>query len=150
MISSSEAARAEQWVHEALAEGARAHTDVVRNGPVLAPVVLSDVTPEMKVLAEEIFAPVVSVIGFSDFDEALEVVNATPYGLTAGVFTSNWRTAMRAAHELEVGVVQIDETSSSRVDLMPYGGTRASGFGKEGPKHAVKEMSFERLVVFNR
>jgi succinate-semialdehyde dehydrogenase/glutarate-semialdehyde dehydrogenase len=87
---------------------------------------------------------------FSKFDHALDFVNATPYGLTAGVFTSNWRTAMRAARELDVGVVQIDETSSSRVDLMPYGGTRDSGFGKEGPKYAVEEMTFERLVVFNR
>ncbi len=150
MISEREAIRAEEWVGEAITAGAEAHTEVVRDGAVLAPVVLGSVTPQMKVMAEEIFAPVVSVIGFSDFDEALELVNATPYGLTAGVFTSDWRKAMRAAYELEVGVVQIDETSSSRVDLMPYGGTRASGFGREGPRYAVEEMSMERLVVFNR
>jgi succinate-semialdehyde dehydrogenase/glutarate-semialdehyde dehydrogenase len=150
MISEAEAERAESWVNEALAAGARSHSDVKRIGPVLSPVVLSDVEQGMKVVDREIFAPVVSVMRFSDFDEALDFVNATPYGLTAGVFTSNWRTAMRAARELDVGVVQIDETSSSRVDLMPYGGTRDSGFGKEGPKYAVEEMTFERLVVFNR
>jgi succinate-semialdehyde dehydrogenase/glutarate-semialdehyde dehydrogenase len=150
MISEREAKRAERWVHEALDAGARAHTDIVRDGPVLGPVVLSGVTRDMKVMAEEIFAPVVSVVPFGDFDEALRIANDSPYGLSAGVFTTSWRTAMRAATELDVGVVQLDETSSSRVDLMPYGGTRESGFGKEGPRYAVEEMTLERLVVFNR
>jgi acyl-CoA reductase-like NAD-dependent aldehyde dehydrogenase len=149
MISEREAIRAESWVREAVDSGARAHTEVLRNGPVLAPVVLSDVTPDMKVMAEEIFAPVVSVVPFALLDEAFRIANDTPYGLSAGVFTNNIQTAMRAAAELDVGVVQIGDTSSSRVDLMPYGGTKLSGFGKEGPHAAVEEMSFERLVVFN-
>lgn len=149
MISEQEAIRAESWVREAIDSGARAHTDVERDGPVLVPVVLSDVTPDMKVMAEEIFAPVVSVVPFASLDEAFRIANDTPYGLAAGVYTNNVQTAMRAAAELEVGVVQIGDTSSSRVDLMPYGGTKLSGFGKEGPRAAVEEMSFERLVVFN-
>jgi succinate-semialdehyde dehydrogenase/glutarate-semialdehyde dehydrogenase len=150
MISEAEAMRAEQWVQEAVAAGACAHTPVAREGAVLAPVVLSDVTPEMKVMADEIFAPVMSVVRFGEVDEAFAIVNDTPYGLSAGIFTSDWKVALRAAHELQVGVVQVDETSSSRVDLMPYGGARDSGFGKEGPRYAADEMSFERLVIFNR
>ena len=149
MISEREAVRAESWVREALAAGARAHTEVARSGAVLAPVVLSHVDPGMKVMAQEIFAPVVSVVPFASLDDAFRIANGTPYGLSAGVFTTSVRTAMRAAAELEVGVVQIGDTSSSRVDLMPYGGTKESGFGKEGPHAAVREMCTERLVVFN-
>ena len=116
---------------------------------MLAPVVLSQVKPDMKVMTHEIFAPVVSVVPFASLDDAFRIANGTPYGLSAGVFTTSVRTAMRAAAELDVGVVQIGDTSSSRVDLMPYGGTKESGFGKEGPHAAVREMCVERLVVFN-
>ena len=149
MISESEAERAERWVRAALSDGARASGPVERSGALLQPLALTDVTPEMNVTKREIFAPVVSVIPVRNLDEAIRRANESPYGLSVGVYTKDWRRALQAGRELEVGVVQIDETSSSRVDLMPYGGTKASGFGREGPRYAIEEMTEERLVVWN-
>ena len=150
MISEGEARRAETWVSEALADGAEALTDVRREGSVLSPVVLTGVKRGMRVADQEIFAPVVSILGVDGLDEAIDFVNEMPFGLTAGVFTADYRRAIDAAQRLQVGVVQIGESSSSRVDIMPYGGTKASGFGKEGPRYAIEEMTEERLVVLNR
>lgn len=150
MISEGEARRAEAWVSEALADGAQALTDVRREGPVLSPVVLTGVERGMKVADQEIFAPVVSILGVDGLDQAIDFINEMPFGLTAGVFTADYHRALAAAQRLQVGVVQIGESSSSRVDIMPYGGTKASGFGKEGPRYAIEEMTEERLVVLNR
>ena len=150
MISEGEARRAESWVTEALADGAEALTEVRRDGPVLSPVVLTGVKRGMKVADQEIFAPVVSIIGVNGLDQAIDFINEMPFGLTTGVFTADLNRAIAAAQRLQVGVVQIGETSSSRVDIMPYGGTKASGFGKEGPRYAIEEMTEERLVVLNQ
>ncbi len=149
MIHEREAMRAQQWVEQSLSDGAVALTPVQREGALMRPVILRNVRPEMQVMAAEIFAPVVSLLPFDTLDEAIEMVNATPYGLTAGIFTYDFRAALHAARRLEVGVVQINETSSSRVDAMPYGGAKESGFGKEGPRYAIREMTEERLVIFN-
>jgi acyl-CoA reductase-like NAD-dependent aldehyde dehydrogenase len=149
MIHEQEAARAESWVHEAVRQGATALGEIHREGPLLWPVVLKDVRSEMDVVSKEIFAPVISLIPFDSLDEAIRVVNSTPFGLTAGIFTGSVRVAMQAARGIEAGVVQINETSSSRVDLMPYGGVKDSGFGREGPYYAIREMTEERLVIFN-
>jgi acyl-CoA reductase-like NAD-dependent aldehyde dehydrogenase len=149
MISEGEARRAESWISEALADGAEALTDVRREGQLLSPTVLTEVKRGMKVVDQEIFAPVVSILGVDGLDEAIDFVNGMPFGLTAGVFTADYRRAIDAAQRLQVGVVQIGESSSSRVDIMPYGGTKASGFGKEGPRYAIEEMTEERLVVLN-
>jgi succinate-semialdehyde dehydrogenase/glutarate-semialdehyde dehydrogenase len=150
MISEGEARRAESWVQEALADGAEALTEVRRDGPLLAPVVLTGVRQGMKVIDQEIFAPVVSILEVDDLDRAIDFVNQMPFGLTTGVFTRDLNRAIGAAQRLRVGVVQIGESSSSRVDIMPYGGTKASGFGKEGPRYAIEEMTEERLVVLNQ
>jgi succinate-semialdehyde dehydrogenase/glutarate-semialdehyde dehydrogenase len=150
MISEKEARRAESWVEEALSDGAEALTDVRRDESLISPVVLTDVKRGMKVADQEIFAPVVSIIAVDGLDEAVDFVNEMPFGLTAGVFTADLNRALAAAQRLRVGVVQIGESSSSRVDIMPYGGTKASGFGKEGPRYAIEEMTEERLVVLNQ
>jgi succinate-semialdehyde dehydrogenase/glutarate-semialdehyde dehydrogenase len=147
MIAEAEAVRAEAWVREAVAQGAKALTPVRREGPVLWPVVLSEVTPEMRVLHEEIFAPVVCLVPFGKLDQAIEAVNATPYGLAAGIYTSDIDTAFEAARRVEVGLFNINGTSSNRADLMPYGGCKDSGFGREGPRYAVRDMTDERLVT---
>jgi succinate-semialdehyde dehydrogenase/glutarate-semialdehyde dehydrogenase len=147
MISDKEAARAEAWVAEAVTQGARLLLGGKRDGAVLPPTILTDVTPAMKVMCDEIFAPVLSVIPFDSFDEAVEAVNSVPYGLAAGLFTSNINRAIEGSRRLHVGVVHINEPSSSRVDLMPFGGVKDSGVGVEGPRYAMREMTEERLVT---
>ena len=147
MISVQHALRAESWVAEAVAAGAEVLCGGTREGAVMAPTVLARVTDDMKVSCEEIFAPVVSIMEFDGIDEAVARANATPFGLAAGLFTSNLHTAFRAAHALRFGGVHVNEASSSRVDAMPFGGVKDSGFGWEGPSYAIREMTEERLVT---
>jgi len=147
MISVAQAQRAEAWLREAVDKGARVLTGGSRNGAVLQPTVLTDVTADMRVVCEEIFAPVVSIIAFDELDTAIDQANATPYGLAVGLFTSNLTTAFDAAQRLQFGGIHINETSSSRVDVMPFGGVKDSGFGREGPEHAIREMTEERLIT---
>jgi len=149
MIDEHEASRAHAWVKEALAAGATLLAGGTRSGAVLQPTILTDVSYDMRVMREEVFAPVMSVIPFNKIDDALIAVNDTPYGLATGIFTQNLNVAMRAARVLHVGGVHINETSSSRVDLMPYGGCKASGFGREGPRYAIQELTEERLVTIS-
>ncbi len=149
MISEAEAARAEQWVREAIAGGARLVAGGERRGAVLTPTILANVTREMRVMCEEIFAPVVSVIPFTTLDEAIAQINSTEFGLAAGIFTRDINTAMHAARNIHVGVVHINESSSSRVDLIPFAGVKDSGLGREGPKYAMQEMTEERLITIS-
>jgi succinate-semialdehyde dehydrogenase/glutarate-semialdehyde dehydrogenase len=147
MISEQEAQRAEQWIGDAVQAGARIVEGGRRVGAFLSPTILMDVRSTMKVVCEEIFAPVVSVIPFTSLDDAIAQVNATPFGLAAGVFTNDIMRAMNAARRLHVGIVHINEPSSSRVDLMPFAGVKDSGMGREGPKYVMHEMTEERLVT---
>jgi succinate-semialdehyde dehydrogenase/glutarate-semialdehyde dehydrogenase len=149
MISEKDAIRAEAWVKEAVAQGAKVLEGGVREGAIMRPTILTDVRPDMKVACEEIFAPVLSVIPFDTFDEAVEAVNAVPFGLAAGLFTQDINRAIDGAKRLHVGVVHINEPSSNRVDLIPFGGVKESGVGAEGPRYAMREMTEERLVTIN-
>jgi succinate-semialdehyde dehydrogenase / glutarate-semialdehyde dehydrogenase len=149
MIDLRQAERAESWVREAVAQGARIACGGRREGALFFPTVLIDVTARMRVMCEEIFAPVISIVPYDSLGAAIDEINATPYGLAAGIFTSNINTAMRAARDLRVGTVHVNETSSSRVDVMPYGGVKDSGFGREGPRYAINEMTDERLVTWS-
>lgn len=147
MISERDAARAEAWVNEALAQGARLLLGGTREGALMQPTILTDVTASMRVMCEEIFAPVMSIVPFDDFDAAVTQINSTPFGLAAGVFTRDVMRALDAARRIHVGVVHINEASSSRVDLMPFAGVKDSGVGSEGPRYAMREMTEERLVT---
>lgn len=149
MITEGEAKRVKEWVDEAVTQGAEILSGGIREGSVVLPTVLTNVKPEMKVVAQEIFGPVASLIAYDDFDEALELVNTGDYGLQAGVFTNDIGRAWKAARTIETGGVIINDTSSYRVDLMPYGGVRLSGMGREGPRFAVEEMTEIRMIVFN-
>jgi succinate-semialdehyde dehydrogenase/glutarate-semialdehyde dehydrogenase len=149
MISEAEADRAAAWVDEAVAQGARLACGGRHEGALFFPTIVVDATPRMRVMCDEVFAPVISIVPYDSLDEAICDINATPYGLAAGIFTTNVNTAMKAARELEVGTVHVNETSSSRVDVMPYGGVKESGFGREGPKYAIHEMTDERLVTWS-
>jgi acyl-CoA reductase-like NAD-dependent aldehyde dehydrogenase len=147
MIAEREAERAEAWVKEAIAQGARVATGGRREGALFYPTIVLNATPQMRVMCEEVFAPIISIVPFRAIDDAIRQVNDTRYGLAAGLFTSSIGTALLAARELDVGTLHVNETSSSRVDLMPYGGVKDSGFGREGPKYAIREMTEERLVT---
>lgn len=149
MISEDEAARAEAWVREAVAQGARVVRGGRRWGALLEPTILVDARRDMKILCEEIFAPVVSVIPFDSLDAAIAEVNSTEFGLAAGIFTQDINTALHAARQIHVGVVHINESSSSRVDLIPFSGVKDSGLGREGPKYAMQEMTEERLITIS-
>ena len=146
LISEKDAIRIESWIEEAMGKGARRLVGGARKGAVLPPTLLADVDASMKVGCAEIFGPVVCLVPFDEIDEAIARINATPYGLASGVFTNQLPVAFKMARALEVGGVHINETSSSRVDLMPYGGSKDSGFGREGPRYAIHEMTEERLI----
>jgi len=147
VISEAEARRIGDWIDEAVAKGARRLAGGQRQGAVVPPTLLAGIDDSMSVACSEIFGPVMSVVAFETLDEAIARVNATPFGLATGIFTNRLDDAFKAIRELEVGGVHINETSSSRVDVMPYGGSKDSGFGREGPHHAVREMSEERMVT---
>jgi succinate-semialdehyde dehydrogenase/glutarate-semialdehyde dehydrogenase len=150
MISEAEAERAERWVQEAVSQGARLVLGGRREGALVHPTILTDVNREMRVMCREIFAPVISIVPYDTFDQAIDQVNDSPFGLAAGVFTNDLARALEAARQLRVGGVHVNETSSSRVDLMPYGGVKESGFGQEGPRYAIREMTEERLVTISQ
>ncbi|MEM9579137.1 MAG: aldehyde dehydrogenase family protein [Pseudomonadota bacterium] len=148
MITDQEAARVQAWVDEAVAQGARQLTSRRLEGAALMPpTVLTDVSMDMQVMREEIFGPVVCLIPFFDLDAAIALVNNSPYGLAAGIFTQDIDAAFRAARAVEVGLFNINNASSNRADLMPYGGCKASGFGREGPRAAIRDMTEERLIT---
>jgi acyl-CoA reductase-like NAD-dependent aldehyde dehydrogenase len=148
LISEKEAIRVESWAAEAVAKGAKLLAGGARQGAVVPPVLLGSIDDSMKVGCQEVFGPVMCVVPFDTLDQAIARVNATPYGLATGIFTNRLDAAFAAARKLEVGGVHVNETSSSRVDLMPYGGSKDSGFGREGPRYAVHEMTEERIVTF--
>jgi acyl-CoA reductase-like NAD-dependent aldehyde dehydrogenase len=147
VISAAAADRIETRVRDAVAAGARVVVGGERDRQVLTPTVLADVPAGVAVMTEEIFGPVVVLRTFTSLDDAIAEANDTPYGLAAGVFTASLDRALTAARRLRVGTVHINETSSSRVDLMPFGGVKASGVGAEGPRYAVEQMTEEKLVT---
>lgn len=149
MISEAEARRAESWVQEAVAAGARVLCGGERKGALMQPTILAQVPAGARVLREEIFAPVLSLMPFRSLDRVIDEVNALPYGLAAGIFTQDIDRALRAARGLRMAIVHINESSSSRVDLMPFGGVKDSGVGREGPRYAMREMTEERLITIS-
>ena len=141
--------RVDVWVQEALAGGAKALCGAKREDPCYLPTVLVDVRPDMKVSCREVFGPVVTVQPYDTFDEALDLANETSYGLQAGVFTSDVEKVFRAHRELRVGGVVHNDVSAFRADQMPYGGVKDSGYGREGLRYAMEEMSETRILVLS-
>jgi glyceraldehyde-3-phosphate dehydrogenase (NADP+) len=149
MIREKEAERVEHWVKEAVAGGARIAAGGVRKGAMYAPTIVADVKPSMRISCEELFGPAVAFTPFDDVDEAISLANSSSYGLAAGVFTESMDMAIRFAKELESGNIHINWGPQWRADLMPYGGLKESGFGKEGPRYAVEEMTELKMVCFH-
>lgn len=146
MVSVGAAERTSEWIEEAVAKGAELQIGGERDGTLFQPTVLTNVPRDCKLFTEEAFAPVVAVNPFTTMDEAIELVNDSKYGLQAGIFTKDITRALRAAREFENGGVMINEVPTFRVDLMPYGGQKGSGIGREGPRYAVEEMTEVRVI----
>jgi len=149
LIDEMAAKRVEQWIKAAIAGGAKALTGGERHGAQLAPTVLVEVDAKMQVVFEEVFGPVVTVQRYHDLDEAIGRINAGRYGLQCGVFTKSIEVALRAVRAIRVGAVIVNGSSTWRTDQLAYGGVKDSGIGREGPRYAMREMTEERLVLFN-
>ena len=149
VITRSEVDRIAEWVNEAEAQGAEVLTGGTADGPFFAPTLISQTTPQMKVRCEEVFGPVCTITPYQTFDEALAEVNDSKYGLQAGVFTNDINRAFEAHRTLEVGGVIVNDVSAFRADQMPYGGSKESGFGREGLRFAMEEMTEPRIMVLS-
>ncbi|QNF27041.1 aldehyde dehydrogenase family protein [Metabacillus elymi] len=146
MIKEEEAKRAKLWIDDAVNNGAKIEVGGTRNGAILSPTIMTNVEHTMKIVSEEVFAPIVSVIPFDNEDEVIRVANDSIYGLQAGVFTKDIDRAMRVADQLEMGGVWINEISTYRQDNHPYGGVKKSGIGKEGIKYAIEDMTEMKFI----
>lgn len=149
LVRERDAERVESWINEAVQQGATLVTGGKREGSIYQPTILAQVKPEMRVSCEELFGPAVAVTECGSVDEAIHLANQTRFGLSAGVFTRDIDRAMRFAKEVDSGNLHINWSSQWRADLMPYGGLKDSGYGKEGPHYAVREMTEEKMVVWH-
>lgn len=147
LIDEGAAIRISQWIEEAKELGAEVLTGGEREGRLVYPTILEGITREMKLFKEEAFGPVVGLIKYKDFDEAIDGVNDSKYGLQAGIFTKDSNLIRFAFDELEVGGVIINDVPTFRVDSMPYGGTKESGVGREGVRYAIEEYTEPHLLV---
>lgn len=149
MVDENAAIKTEKWVSEAVQNGAKILIGGKRNGTFYEPTILVDVKPDMKVSCQEVFAPVVTLEKYDSFEEAIEKVNNSRYGLQAGIFTSDYKKIFYAFEKIEVGGVIINDYPTYRIDHMPYGGVKDSGFGREGIRYAIEEMTELKLMVLN-
>jgi glyceraldehyde-3-phosphate dehydrogenase (NADP+) len=150
MVRESDAERVESWINEAVGAGARLVAGGGRDGAVLRPSILAEVHPDMRVSREELFGPAVGVTPIDGIEEAIKYANDTRYGLSAAIFTENIDNALKFALEVESGNLNINGGTQFRADLMPYGGLKDSGMGKEGPRYAVQEMTELKMVIVHR
>lgn len=150
VIDLTAAQRIESWIQEAVAGGATILTGNEREGNLWQPTVLTDIQEDMKVACMEIFGPVVSLFRYTDPMAALRAVDNSSFGLQAGLFTNDLELVHQAFDELEVGGIMVNDVPTYRIDHMPYGGVKRSGFGREGLRYAIEEMTEMKLLTFNR
>jgi len=149
MVRQRDAERVSEWVDEAVSDGARLVCGGRREGAVVVPTLLADVRPDMRISRDELFGPAVAITRAATIDEAITLANSTRYGLSAGIFTQDIDNAIRFARQVDSGNIQINWGPMWRADLMPYGGLKDSGMGKEGPKYAIQEMTELKTVVIH-
>jgi len=149
MISEKDAERAETWVQEAENSGAKILTGGQRNKAILTPTVITNVKPDMKVSCQEVFAPVVTLVRYSDFHTAVKEVNDSEFGLQAGIFCKDLDLIYSAYNGLDVGGLVIGDVPTFRIDHMPYGGVKSSGLGREGIRYAIEEMTALKALILN-
>jgi glyceraldehyde-3-phosphate dehydrogenase (NADP+) len=150
LIDAAAAERVEAWVREATEGGAKVLVGGSRQGTVWQPTVLEAIQPTMRVSCAEVFAPLVGLARYSDVAQAIAAADSSDYGLQAGLFTHDERVIAAADESLEVGGLIVNDVPTFRMDHMPYGGVKMSGFGREGPRYAIEEMTELKLVVVNR
>jgi acyl-CoA reductase-like NAD-dependent aldehyde dehydrogenase len=149
LIDASALDRVEEWLDEAVSTGAEVVVGGSRDGNLWQPTVLTNVREEMRVACDEVFAPVVSLFRFDHVEAAIEAAGTSSFGLQAGLFTNDLRVVDAAFDAIEVGGLMVNDVPTFRVDHMPYGGVKQSGFGREGVRYAVEEMTELKLVTFN-
>jgi acyl-CoA reductase-like NAD-dependent aldehyde dehydrogenase len=147
LINEEAAIRAKRWIDSAVKEGARIIAGGKREGNILEPTILADVTDDMKVVCEEVFAPVVSLVKVSGYDEAVKKMNNSPYGLQYSIFTNRIDLMQKAIEDFEAGGVIINDIPTLRFDIQPYGGVKLSGIGREGPKYAIEDMTEIKTII---
>ncbi len=147
LIRETEARRVEQWIREAVGSGAVLHLGGERTGSMVSPAILGDVAPSFRISCDELFGPAVGLTRVENLDQAIACANDTRYGLSASIFTRDIHKALRFMREVHSGNIHINWGTQWRVDMMPYGGLKESGFGKEGPRYAVEEMTELKMVV---
>ena len=147
MVNDREADRVDEWTSEAVQAGATLVIGGERSGKLIHPTVLRDVPHTTRAWQEELFGPVTIIEPFATWEESLNLVNDSRYGLQTGVFTNNLQNALIAFEELEVGGVILNDVPTFRTDNMPYGGVKDSGLGREGVRYAIEEMTELRLLV---
>jgi len=150
LIDLAAAERVQSWIEEAMAHGGRLLCGGRRHGAIIEPTLLEAVPTSAKLSCEEVFGPVAILSSYRDFEEALDRVNASRYGLQAGLFTRDFERIERAWERLEVGGLIVGDVPSWRVDSMPYGGVKESGMGREGVRHSIESMTESRLLVLRR
>ncbi len=150
MIDQAAIEKAEGLCKDAVQKGGKIITGGLRQGNIFVPTIIADTPEQSLVIQEEAFAPIVAVNRFSTLEEAIDKVNGTKYGLQASVFTADITRALDCAREIDAGGVLVNEVPTFRVDNMPYGGTKGSGIGREGPDFAIKEMTEEKLIVLDQ
>lgn len=149
MVRESDAQRVESWINDAVGQGAKLHCGGERDAAMVTPAVLSNVDPTMQLVQEELFGPAVGILQAESMEDAIEQANASPYGLSAAIFTKDVDQALKFAHHVDSGNIHINWGPVWRTDLMPYGGVKESGFGKEGPRYAIDEMTEMKTVIFH-
>lgn len=149
LIDERAAERVESWIAEARAGGARVLTGGKRHGAAIEPTVIADAKPAMKVVCDEVFGPVVSLLPYDDVDDVFRIVSSGRFGLQTGIFTASMELAIRAVRSLRTGGVILNGSSTWRTDQLAYGGVKDSGIGREGPRYSIREMTEERMVLFN-
>lgn len=147
VIDDESAKRAMGWVQSAIDEGARAITELKCEGRMFYPCVMADVSDDMAIVCEEVFAPIVSLVKVKDFDDAMPRMNNSPYGLQFSIFTNDLKLTQRAISELDAGGIVINDMPTLRFDIQPYGGVKLSGVGREGPRFAIEEFTEIKTVI---
>ena len=150
MINPNEVERIREWIEEAQEQGAMIATGGVFTERTLTPTVMTNVSADMKIVCQETFAPIVSIVSYETLDDAIRLVNESDLGLNAGIYTNILSDALYAADELQAGAVIINDIPTFRVDNMPYGGVKMSGYGREGIKWAIEEMTDMKFISMKK